>query len=231
MKIYNNTSYKYKAIIDGKEYDFNQKSTLSFDCREHVQVVLKCRNRSSVHLNWLDIIIGVFFGDSTVATLYCDYSFQIQDCNECTITINSKAWNPREQLGIYYCYADTNITNENYIVSDISRIKRKHRNLHLFVSSLLPVGIVFLILCFLTNQPAIFIILFVFWLLIYGLPGIKEIKRFKKDTEPEYINQKLCTYANYHRKGGTNYDETTSKTGRFVSKVLNKMFKFDEEKE
>ncbi|MCM1115554.1 MAG: PRA1 family protein [Clostridium sp.] len=230
MKLYNDTSHSYKAIINGKEYAFNKKESINFDCTEETKVVLKCTNKSSVHLNWIDMILGVFFGDSTVTMLYCDYAFQIQNSDDADVTIKNNDWHPREQLGIMACYADADVTGEEYLVPDISKIKRKHKNLHLFVSSLFPIGIILFILCFLFSPPVLFILLFAIWLFIFGVPSIKEIKRFKKAVNQEYMNKTLCGYARERRAGGTRYDETTSKIGRMTDKLLNKMFKFDEEK-
>lgn len=231
MKLYNDTSYRYKAVINGKEYNFDKKTQLDLDCSDCEKIVLKCRNKSTVHLDWMAIILGVFFGDSTVAMLYCDYSFEIQNCDDTIISIKNNDWHPREQLGIHSCYADADVTGEEYTVPDISKIKRKHRNLHLFVSSLFPVGIILLILCFFFSPPALFILLFLIWLFVFAVPSIKEIKRFKKATAQNTLNQTLYKYANERRIGGKNYNETTSKTGRLIGKVLHKMFKFDEEEQ
>ena len=229
MKIYNGTSYNYKAIVNGKEYDFDIKTALDVENNSSLNVDLICMNKNSVHLNWLDVILGVFFGDSTVTAIHCDYSFQINDNQETTITIKNNNWHSKEQLFLNSCYADVCVNDEKYILPDISKIRRKHTNLHLFVSSLLPIGILLIILMFIISPPGLPILLFFIWIFVFGIPSIKEVKKFKRAVSQENINQILTDSANEHRQGTVYPDYPASKSGKLVEKILNKMFKFNEE--
>lgn len=231
MKIHNKTWYKYKAYINGREYYLDKKATIEFDGRGRTSVYLKCLNKSSVHMNWLELLIlGGFLGDCTSAKLYYDYSFQVENCSEATITLDFNIWNPREQVSIRSCYSDIDVLNESYVMPNFQKIAKKHTRFHMFVSSLLPIGILLLVLCFLFTNPILFIVLFALWLLIFGLPSFKEIKRFEEFTNQDYVIQTLCRYANERRKNKYFISEDTSKRGKFFENIIGKMFKFDEEK-
>lgn len=172
----------------------------------------------------------MFIGDSTITLSYCDYSFLIRNCNEEVVTLKDNIWNPRDQLSIYSCYADADVTNENYIIHDYKKLKRKHRNMHMFVTSLPVIGIVFLVLALTLDSSLPFIFCFFGWFILFPVASVKEMKRFKDVTEPDLINQTLCRYADERRKGKIFVSEDTSKTGKFFERIIGKMFKFDEEK-
>lgn len=44
------------------------------------------------------------------------------------------------------------------------------------------------------------------------------------------MNEKLCEYANSRRTEKVTLTENTSKTSKFMEKIIGKMFKVDEEK-
>lgn len=227
MKLYNDTKYNYRAIINDIEYDLRKGTNIEVEDKENTKVLLMCQGKSSVHINILDLLLGVFFGDSTVTMLYADYYFETEKSDSITIKCND--WNEREQFSVYACYADAGVTKESYEITNLEKIKKKHTLLHLFVTSLFPVGIILLLLCFILSPPYPFILLFAIWFFIFGLPSLKEIKRFKKETTNEYINQMLCERA-VMRRNNENYDADTSKSSKFINGILKKMFKFDEEK-
>lgn len=229
MKLYNNSSYNYTAFINGREYIFNKKDTIEFNCNGPTRVDLIFRHKSSVFLNIFDIFLQMFIGDSTITLSYCDYSFLIRSCNEEMIYIENNVWNPRDQLSIYSCYADSDVINENYTMHDYKRLKRKHRNIHMFVTSLPVIGILLLVLAFIFEPAMPFIFGFLVWFVLFPVASIKEMKRFKDATEANLVNQTLCRYANERRKGEILVSEDISRTGKFVGKILNKMFKLDED--
>ena len=74
------------------------------------------------------------------------------------------------------------------------------------------------------------VLLFALWLIVFEIPGLKEIKRFKQLMVPSYLNEKLCEYANSRRTEKVTLTDNTSKTSKFKEKIIGKMFKFDEEK-
>lgn len=235
LTLINDTSYNYTLKINNKEYEFDRKKAVTIDYNDNDKISLISNNKSSVHLNILDIILGVFLGDSTITNLYCNYDFSIhsKDNNNVTITISYNDWNPREQLKLSACYAKSEnvlITKEKYSISKLDKVRKKHKRLHLFVTSLFPVALIELILCFFLSPPILPILLLFIWAFVFGVPSIKEIKRFNEAVDEELVNNKLSEYASNRRAGSTDYDETTSKSGKLIEKALNKMFKFNEDK-
>lgn len=230
MKLYNNSSNRYTAIINGKPCNFDRKAVLEFDYTKNMYITLKSQNCSTIHLNWIDMILGLFSGDCTVTILRPDYKFKIDDNSSETITIKDNNWNVKEQLSYNACYADGNISDEEYIISDMEKIRKKHKNFHLFLTSLFPVGLISLILCFVTSYFEIFAIIFAAWLLIFGIPSVKETIKFKQLTKTDRMNQKLCAFAVERRNGSPYPDVDESKSGKLINKIIKKMFKFDEEK-
>lgn len=230
MKLYNDTSYKYTAFINGKEYFLDRKSTIAFECNTPTRVVLTAKDKNRVFINVFDLLLEMFFGSSTVTLAYCDYAFTIKDYAKDVITLKDNSWNPREQLGIHSCYADCEVENEQYTIHNFQKLNRKHRNMHIFVTSLLPVGIFLLILMLIFKAELPFILAFFVWFLIFPALGVKEMKRFKEATEPDLLNQTLCRYAGERKQGKVFVSEDTSKTGKFINNIIGKMFKFDEDK-
>lgn len=231
MRLHNSTSYSYLAIIDGREYELKGRTTIEFDCAQNTKVELRSLNKSSVHMDWIEILcFQMFLGSTTLTKIHTDYSFVINDTSIDTIKINNNDWSPREQVNIKSCYADTNVSEEIYSLPQLDRVRKKHKMLHLFISNAFPLGIAALVMCFFTDPPYLFIILFAIWLLIFEIPSLKEIKRFKQLMKPSYLNEKLCEYANSRRAEKFTFTENTSKTSRFMEKVIGKMFKFDEDK-
>ena len=230
MKIHNNTLYKYTAFINGREFNLNRNSIIEFECDKPIKIDLISKNKNRVFINILDVFLGLFWGGSTLTIVYCDYSFLIRNCDINEISLKNNSWNPRDQITINSCYADIEVDEENYAIHNFNKIKKKHRNFHLFISSFLPVGIILFILCFLFTNPSVFIILFSAWLGLFGIPSFIEISRLDEFSNQAYVNQTLCRYADELRKGAVYVSEDTSKTGKFIGKILGKMFKFDEEK-
>lgn len=231
MELYNSTSYKYKAIIDGKECDLPSKSSVHFDYNEGMKVDLISLDKPWVHINWLDVIIlQMFFGSTTYTRMYSDYSFVInEECDRIELGYND--WSVRDQININTVYAKSNVTDEEYRISNFDKVKKKHKRLHMLVSNAWPIGVGTLLACFLTDPPHLFIVLFLVWLIVFEIPSLKEIKRFNQVIKFDFINEKLCEYAQRRRVETITITDDTSKTGKIVGKILDKMFKFDEDKE
>lgn len=229
MKIYNNTSNRYIAFVNGREYFLNRKAFIEFDCNGPTKVDLIPQHKNRVFLNILDLFLEMFIGDSTLTLAYCRYSFLITNCNQEVIELKNSIWNPRDQLTIYSCYANTDVANEYYEIHNFQKLKRKHSNMHIFVTSLPVIGILLLALALIFYPGIPFFIAFIGWFFLFPFSSVKEMKRFKEVTEPNLINQTLCHYADELRKGKVFVSEDTSKTGKFAEKILGKMFKFDEE--
>lgn len=231
MKLNNSTLYNYRATIDNKEYELKGNSSIEFDCAQNTKVELINLNKSSVHMDWIQIILlQMLFGSTTLTKIYTNYSFVINDTSIETIKLDYNDWSPREQIDIKSCYAHANVSDESYSLPQLEKIRKKHKSLHLFVSNALPIGIAVLVLCFFTDPPYLFLLLFALWLIVFEIPSLKEIKRFKELMVPSYLNEKLCEYANSRRTEAITFTEDTSKTGKYIKKIIGKMFRFDEEK-
>lgn len=231
MKLQNSTLYNYRATIDNKEYELKGNSSIEFDCAQNTKVELINLNKSSVHMDWIQIILlQMLFGSTTLTKIYTNYSFVINDTSIETIKLDYNDWSPREQIDIKSCYAHANVSDESYSLPQLEKIRKKHKSLHLFVSNALPIGIAVLVLCFFTDPPYLFLLLFALWLIVFEIPSLKEIKRFKELMVPSYLNEKLCEYANSRRTEAITFTEDTSKTGKYIKKIIGKMFRFDEEK-
>lgn len=231
MKLQNSTLYNYRATIDNKEYELKGNSSIEFDCAQNTKVELINLNKSSVHMDWIQIILlQMLFGSTTLTKIYTNYSFVINDTSIETIKLDYNDWSPREQIDIKSCYAHANVSDESYSLPQLEKIRKKHKSLHLFVSNALPIGIAVLVLCFFTDPPYLFLLLFALWLIVFEIPSLKEIKRFKELMKPSYLNEKLCEYANRRRTEAITFTEDTSKTGKYIKKIIGKMFRFDEEK-
>ena len=71
MKLNNSTLYNYRATIDNKEYELKGRTTIEFDCTENTKVELINLNKSSVHMDWLQIILlQMLFGSTTLTKIY-----------------------------------------------------------------------------------------------------------------------------------------------------------------
>ena len=74
MKLNNSTLYNYRAIIDNKEYELKGRTTIQFDCTENTKVEIINLNKSSVHMDWLQIILlQMLFGSTTLYQLLICY--------------------------------------------------------------------------------------------------------------------------------------------------------------
>ena len=187
MKLNNSTLYNYRAIIDNKEYELKGRTTIEFDCTENTKVELINLNKSSVHMDWLQIILlQMLFGSTTLTKIYTNYSFVINDTSIETIKLEYNDWSPREQIDIKSCYAKVNVCEELYTLPQLDKVRKKHKRLHLFVSNALPIGIATLVMCFITDPPYLFVLLFALWLIVFEIPSLKEIKRFKELMVPSY---------------------------------------------
>lgn len=230
MELSNQTSHNYRAYINDVEYDLAGNKSIFFDFNGETKIKLISTDKPYVHLNWFDIILlQMFFGSTTLTRMNADYSF-IVDNDVQKITLDYNDWHVREQIYIDTCYAKENVVNESYTLSNFNKVKKKHKNLHLLVSSAWPIGVAILIASFLTEPPYWFIILFLVWLVVFAIPSLKEIKRFNQVVKPEFVNDKLCEYASQRRVDPLVFTEDTSKTGKIIGKILDKMFKFSEDK-
>lgn len=229
MIIKNNTANDYIAVIEGREYTLNGKSSINVLISGKTDIEIRGTQKDSVHLDFLDIILGLFMGDSTYAKINTDYHFTASE-EYGYITIKDNVWYARDQLTIEACCAEEYVTNESYTMPGLRKAAKKHKLLHLLVTSLPVVPIVLIILCFISDPPALWIVLFVLWFIIYGLPSFGEIKKFRKTTKPDFVNEKLCEFASRRRTEGDSFNSDSSAMGKFMTKILDKMFKPDEDK-
>ena len=160
MILKNESHNGYIAIVNGIEYPLNKKSSISIDATKGTEITIKSTKKDTVHFDIFAIILGVFTDDDTVTFINTDYNFSVENDCDC-ITLLDNNWNPRSQLGINACYADSNVTNESYSMPNIKKTKRKHKFIHLYVSSFFLVQLALVILCFLIDPPYICIVFFI----------------------------------------------------------------------
>lgn len=225
MELYNSTKYKYRAIVNGRSFNLNGRSSIFFDCPIGTKVELLALDKPSVHIDWLEVLIfHWFFGSSTVTKIYTDYSFVVDDPYIEKINLDNNDWPVRLQITVNAPYIKETVSNERYSLSEFDKIKKEHRNLHLFVSSAWPLGAAMSAMCFVAEPPYLFIFLFLLWILAFAMPSLKEIKRFNEVMQNGFINDNLCEYAGKRRTGEFLFTDDTSKTGRFVTQMLKKLF-------
>ncbi len=225
MELYNSTKYKYRVIVNGESFNLNECSSIFFDCPIGTKIELIALDKPSVHIDWLEVLIfHWFFGSSTTTKIYTDYSFVVDEPNVGKITLDNNDWAVRLQITVKAPYIKEHVSNERYSLSEFDKIKKKHRNLHLFVSSAWPLGAAMSAMCFIADPPYLFILLFLLWILLFAVPSLKEIKRFNEVMQDGFINDNLCEYARKRRAGEFLFTDDTSKTGRFITKMLKKMF-------
>ncbi len=233
--IRNNTNFSFSAVCEENAYQLTDKNTVAiFSPLDETTILFEIQKKDSVAIDVLDIILGMFLGDSTTTKVYCDSIIKVKKLNDenITIVLNENLWHPREQADfLSACATSENgeITDLHFNAKNIEKTRKKHKRLHLFVTSLLPVGIIlflgFLIFCYELTAASLFILFFFFWFIIFGYPSVKEIKRFKELSDPNFINEKMLEHSKYRREHGTDFYDDNSKTGKIISKILDKMFK------
>ncbi len=239
ITISNTTAYNYDVFSNGQYYGaIGLKNTICISTNsERADITLVSKGKGSSHIQFLAVIFGFFVGDSTTTKIFCDYSFSVYNTGNENVNVVLKYndWSPREQLDFNTVYAvseNAQIADYSYVMKDYERIAKKHKRLHLFVTSFILPELLLLALCFIFRQEvvilisAIFILLF---LLAFTIPSLKEISRFKEATVEPYVNEKLIQYAISRRTGKGKVNEDTSATGKVVNSIMNKLFKLDED--
>lgn len=228
MIIKNEAYESYIVIVNGAEHQLDKKQSININAPAGTPITIKSDKKDSIHIDLTAIFFGGVLGDSTITRITTEYTFTVDECD--TVIINNNEWNAREQVTIRAVYADQAVTSEEYTIPNLKKIKKKHLLFHLLLMSGFPVYLILILLFVLTDAIGLWLFVFAVIFLFFGLPSIKEIRRFKKLVTPNNVNEKLCEYANERRNKGDDYNEDVSVKGKLIHKILGKMFKFDEEK-
>lgn len=234
--IKNNTLFSFAVVFENNRYQLDsRKTTALFAYGEKANILFEIQEKDSVSISILDVLLGLFLGDSTITKIYCDYEIEVKKLIDETVIIvlEENRWCPREQAYFASCCAiseNSEITDKQYPVRNLEKTKKKHKRLHLYVSSLLPIGLILFICIFIFSPPNLAISFFLFWVLFFGYPSMKEIKRFKKLSDLNLINEKMLEHSKYRKEHGTDFYDDNSKTAKFVEKVFDKIFKSDKNK-
>ena len=234
--IKNNTFFSFAVVFENNRYQLDRrKTTALFAHGEKANILFEIQEKNSVSIDILDILLGLFLGDSTYTKVYCNYEIEVKKLSDETVTIvlEENRWCPREQAYFASCCAiseNSEITDKQYTARNLEKTKKKHKRMHLYVSSLLPIGLILFVCIFIFSPPDLAISFFLFWILFFGCPSMKEIKRFKKLSDLNLINEKMLEHSKYRKEHGTDFYDDNSKTAKFVEKVLDKMFKSDKDK-
>lgn len=234
--IRNNTIYPFTVFSENNRYDLSKKLTVAVStCSDNAKLLFEIQKKDSVIIDIVDVSLGLFAGDSTSTCVHCDYEIEVNKLSGETviITLEECRWAARTQVHfISACAAPQNgeIIYESYNPKNLEKTRKKHKRIHSFVTSLLPLGIILFACIFIFSPPAASILFFFFWALIFAFPSFKEIKRFKELSDPNLINEKLTAHAKYRREHGEDFFDWDSRTDKFFKKILDKMFKPEEDK-
>lgn len=234
--IKNNTLFSFSVTCEENTYQLPYKRTVALSSKlQETALYFEILEKDSVSIDISDVILGLFFGDSTLTKVYCDYEIKLKRLNaeNITIILEENRWCPRTQVSFFSaCAISENCeTIDNlFAAKNLEKTRKKHKRIHSFVTSLLPLGIILFACIFIFSPPAASILFFFFWALIFAFPSFKEIKRFKELSDPNLINEKLTAHAKYRREHGEDFFDWDSRTDKFFKKILDKMFKPNEDK-
>lgn len=225
MELYNSTVYDYTVLVNGAKYELKGLSSIFFNCTENTKVQLKSKEKNSVNIDWLDIILlKMIFGTSTLTNIYPDYSFVIENPDIEKLTLKYNDWNPDGNVFLKSCCTSIAMKNEEYKIENIEELRKKHRVRHILITSAIPLDIVLLIIGYFTDSPYLFIFLFLLFLILFTIPSFKEIHRFKKLLNADYFNKKLIETGIQRRADGF-----AVKNNPLTNKIVKKLFKFERE--
>lgn len=219
--IYKNQEYVIKNCPLFLDLDENDK-----------RIYVKSSNKSKVFLDFTDLIVfQAFFGDSVETMIYCDYSFEILNNENCEIIIKDNYYKVNDRITFYsYCADGENVMfgEDRYFTGDLKKLIKKHRRLHFFIASGLPIYIILIILAMIFSDYIYYICIIIF--LVLTLPSITQRKKFKKFvTSPQGINE-LIKNAKEIRKNPTFMYEPQTKIEKAFSKLFEKLFNTEAKK-
>lgn len=231
IKIVNESNQSAFVIFNSAEYTFDRSNILYIETEDtFADIIVKKSTPSSVHINILDLLLGMLIGNGSVTSVNCDYSFRIECDDNCQIILKENRLSPKEQF-VYSSFCavsdSAEISDENYSVNNYKKIRRKHTFIHLFLLSALPLEVL-LVLFFLifTDNYLTMVVPVLLIFLLFTVPSLKQLKVFKYRVNNEYANQILTEQCTVLRSSDSSSAiPNESKFDNFIVRILNKMFK------
>lgn len=215
-------------IYNGNEYRFNNDDILFIDIDDDDKTLyVKNPIASSVSVSLIDVILELFAGDSMITIIRPDYSFEILSNDNCEISLkeNEKEFHFGNIKFKSFCAVSqgASLGNDKFVIKDLDKVRKKHRKMNLFVMSGLPFYILIALLALTISTDLFWIFILIFT--IFTIPSIKSKKNFKKAvTQDNIIKTLLDNVVGY--RTDENYEiNKMSKSGRFMFKIFDKLFK------
>lgn len=233
VKINLNGVFRYFSVIyKNQEYSTKNKDSIFLEIDDNDRkIYIKNNSKSSVSLDWLDIFLEMFYGESTTTSIYSDYSFEILSNENCEITIKENDFIINDRMKyLSFCAVSDNalLGNDCFITGDTSKLIKKHRKLHLFLLSGLPLYILVAILALVFDYSLFWIFIMIF--LLFTLPSIKQRKKFKKYLESPIALEALQKNVIGFRTEKNYEEKIMTKTDKFFFKLFEKLFNTEAKK-
>ncbi len=233
VKITNNDFAVIGVYYNGKMHRLRQNEYIYLDAvGDTIDLHVRELTKSAVHLDWADILSGIFSGNSTCTFINCDYFCTVKGGEYCEVIMQS---NSEDRARVEYssvCAQSPGgkVLCEHYETGDLKKIKRKFGILQFFFTSGFILYLLTVILCAVLNDWDNMLFFFIIFLLC-TLPSVVQSVKYRRKTDLEYINGVLTSRADELRKA--DFDilkvEPKNKTEKFLKKVFVKMFKLEDE--
>lgn len=233
VKITNEDFSVIGIYYNGKMHRLRQNEYVYLDAiGDTIDLHVRKLTKSAVHLDWADILSGIFFGNSTSTFINCDYFCTVKGGEYCEVIMqpNSEDRARVEYSSVCAQALGGEVLCEHYETGDLKKIKRKFRRLQFFFTSGFIFYLLTVILCAVLNDWDN--MLFSFFIFLFcTLPSVVQSIKYRKKTDLEYINSVLTDRADELRKA--DFDilkvEPKDKTEKLLKKVIVKMFKLEDE--
>ena len=201
VTITNHTGDRYLLQVGGLVYPLDSRAhqQLRLSVPDETHFFLVNQEKNYVHISLLDIAFGLFFGNSTQTQLCCDYAFAVKkmDSDDVHVAIEPNHYIP---VGEHYIFSAAYVRSPNALVADLGytmpqreRIRKKHFCKHFFITSLWPVAVLLIALCFILSSEWMMLLLplLAAWLIGFGGPAVYAVSGFHNMTNPAVIDETL----------------------------------------
>ncbi|MCH5314721.1 MAG: hypothetical protein J1E81_02315 [Eubacterium sp.] len=222
-----NVFFKSLSVVyKNKEYSFKNDDCIFIDIDDSDRkIYVKNHSKSSITINFFDLIVGILAGDRTVTTVCCDYVFEIMSSDNCEISIVENKLNNKHNI-YYESYCAVSKTavldNDRFIPNNINRLNKKSKKLSFFLMSGLPIYVLLAFLLIII-KPEQLIIPLIAVFLFFTIPCIIQHRRIKKYVREESISRKLLENVNGFRTDENYAEKLKTKSDKFIEKIVSKM--------
>lgn len=232
-KITSNNSGEINIYYSGKIYRLRKSEYVYLETAGDI-IDLRIGNScgSKVILDWGDIFIDAFMGNSILTFTQSDYFCRIKGNEFCEVIVQPVSEDKGKIIYSSFCAQvfGGEVVSEDYKTYDLKKTKRKFRRRQLFFTSGLILYLLLVAFCAVLNDwDNMFLSFFIF--LVYTLPSIVQSVKYKKRTSDEYIKNILVNSADELRKADFDIlkTEPKSKTEKIFYKIIKKMFKWEDQ--